>query len=737
MDGRSSGGRGPLRHLNKSTRRRCAHGTGLGHVLLFLAALSLLAVLTGCQGQQQSEPSVAQAQPAAPSQPEPAAPGEPEQPVQVPTAEATEGPKITFDAAVYDFGEVGPRARLAGRFEFVNSGAAPLEITEIKRCCGVVAKLADDKKVYAPGERGVLDIQYSSPSRPTVVARRMSVASNDPANPRVELTIKAKVVLKVDYEPKTVQVSLMEEDPVLPNLTLISIDDKPFSVTSLTSTNRCITASVDPNAEATQFVLPLDLDVAKLEGRTRGTIGLVLTHPECARLLIPFTAVTKYRAIPSHIYLLDAVPKQPVTRNLSVVSELDPDFEIESIETETGFVKVVKRQKTANGYSLELEITPPPRKGELRVYTDRLHVHVGRHDVAVNVRAIYSSQGAVQAVLRIGDSEPAVPREPDETVQAPPAQAVAAPKITFDAAVYDFGQVGPGTKQAGRFEFVNSGNGPLEITGIKRCCGIAAELVDDKKVYAPGERGVVEVRYYASSRPTSVARQFHVACNDPANPSVTLTIKANIVSKVAYEPERVKLLVADEDTLHPTITLTSIDQKPFSIKSAISTNRCISVDVDPALQSTRFTLPTEVDLEKLADRTNGIISLILTHPECTRLSIPFTVVQKYRAVPPAITVFNAAPAKSVTRSVSLISDFDSNFEIAKLESENGLVQVVDQKKITNGYRLELQIIPPPRKGNQSIYADVLHAHVGQHDVAVNIRAVYPEEPAQRNEAQGE
>jgi hypothetical protein len=363
--------------------------------LCLLAVLALLAALAGCQKQQESQPAMTQVEPVVSAESELAAPSEPEpEPVQAPTTEATEAPKIAFGALVYDFGDVGPGTRQTGRFEFVNDGGGPLEITEVKRCCGVVARLADDKKVYAPGERGAVNVQYSASSRPTSWTRNIYVSSNDPANPRVSLTIKARIVSKVDYKPQSVRLSLVEEEPVLPDITLISIDDKPFSVKSLTSTNRCITAEVDPNAEATQFVLPLDVDVAKLDGRASGTIGLVLTHPECARLLIPFTVVTKYRAIPSQIYLFDAVPEQPVTRNLSVLSELDPEFEIESIETETGFVKVVNRQKTANGYALELEITPPPRKGELRVYADRLHVHVGRHDVAVNVRAVYPAEPA-------------------------------------------------------------------------------------------------------------------------------------------------------------------------------------------------------------------------------------------------------------------------------------------------------------------------------------------------------
>ena len=335
-------------------------------LLLVLFAGSVLVVQTGCQ-----EPVRSQRQ----------------------TKDAGR-PKIAFETAVCDFGEVGPGTKQTGHFEFVNAGDSPLEISEVKRCCGVVAKLADGKKVYAPGERGIVDIQYNATSRPMSMTRHIYVSSNDADNPRVKLAIKAKIVSRVDYQPRSVKLSLAEEDPVLPKLTLISMDDKPFSIESITATNRCITAPVDPAVEATKFVLPLEVDVAKLEGRTYGNIGLRLTHPQCARLLIPFTVLRKYRAIPSQIYLFNAVPQESVLRTLSVASESDPDFEIESTEVETGFVKIVKQARMANGYRLDLEITPPAREGERRVYTDRLHLHVGQHDVAVRVRAVYPEEYA-------------------------------------------------------------------------------------------------------------------------------------------------------------------------------------------------------------------------------------------------------------------------------------------------------------------------------------------------------
>jgi hypothetical protein len=302
------------------------------------------------------------------------------------------GPTLAFEKSVYDFGQVGPGTSHTGRLEFVNSGSNRLEVTEVKGCCGVLPKLADNKKQYGPGERGTLELQYSAASRPEPVVRQIYVSSNDPAHRRMELTIKANIVSKVACEPATVQLSLVEEHAVPSTLTLTSTDGRPFSIASITSANRCITARVDPAVKATTFVVPLEVDADKLAGRTSGLIGVVLTHPECSRLMIPFTVRQKYRAVPSQFVLLNTVPQQAVERNLSIVSEVDTDFTIDSIDSERNLIKVTSQEKITKGYRLGVVITPPAVRGEggSSVYRDVLLVHVGPHVVTVDVRGIYA-----------------------------------------------------------------------------------------------------------------------------------------------------------------------------------------------------------------------------------------------------------------------------------------------------------------------------------------------------------
>ncbi len=304
-------------------------------------------------------------------------------------AEAAGRPKIAFETAVYDFGEVGPGTKHAGRFQFTNEGDSTLEITEVKKCCGVSAKLAQGKTEYPPGESGIIEVQYNATSRPTSIRRHLYVTSNDTANPKVELTLKARIVSKVDYQPKAVQFSLVEEQAANPTLTLTSADGKPFSIASVSSTNSCITVEVDPAVEATSFVLPLRMDADRLGGRTSGTIALMLTCPERTRLLVPFRVQQEYRALPSQLVLFNTVPGQATKRGVSILSDVHADFTIDAIESEKDFVKVTAQEKVANGYRLVVEITPPSPEDKQSIATDVLHVRMGQHDLAVSVRMMY------------------------------------------------------------------------------------------------------------------------------------------------------------------------------------------------------------------------------------------------------------------------------------------------------------------------------------------------------------
>src|SRR5437868_5672526 len=111
------------------------------------------------------------------------------------TAALAEGtPKIQFDQTVYDVGKTSQVESVSGTFKFKNTGDAILKLEQPKPSCGcTVATLKSD--TLKPGENGEIGFTLNLGRYKAHLEKHISVASNDPQTPRVELTIKA------DYTP--------------------------------------------------------------------------------------------------------------------------------------------------------------------------------------------------------------------------------------------------------------------------------------------------------------------------------------------------------------------------------------------------------------------------------------------------------------------------------------------------------------------------------------------------------
>ena len=275
-------------------------------------------------------------------------------------------PKIMFETMVCDFGEVGPNKDNTNEVKFTNTGDALLKISKVDRCCGVVTKL--DKMEYAPGESGTLQVQWKSGPLPSTFTRQLILHSNDPVNPSVSVGIKAVVVQRVVGEPDRLKLFLDEENAGCPEITLRSLDGRPFSIVSFKSTADAITADFDPSAEATKFVLQPKIDREKLQKNLKGRVNIELTHPEGNFVSLVFDVLPQYTVSPPLIFVFDAQPETPTVREIKVLNNYKADFEIESVASKSGLVgvKIVDQQKISNGYVLNVEITPPPAGEKIR-----------------------------------------------------------------------------------------------------------------------------------------------------------------------------------------------------------------------------------------------------------------------------------------------------------------------------------------------------------------------------------
>lgn len=284
-----------------------------------------------------------------------------------------------------------------------------------------------------------------------------------------------------------------------------------------------------------------------------------------------------------------------------------------------------------------------------------------------------------------------------------------APKITFEKVVHDFGEVGPDTNKTTEFKFTNSGSSLLKINYVAACCGVSAE--SNEKLYRPGESGTVKIEYHSRGSLGLETKSLQVHSNDKENPEVELTIKATIVAKVAWEPESFKLLFRGENTTCPKITVSSLDNQPFSITAFKSSLNCITADVDPSAKATKFVLEPKVDAEKLRENLRGYIHIILTHPECKMVSIPFDVLPRFTITPPQIIVLNAEPKEPIKRSVWIHSIYGQDFEIESVSSQNNFIKALSQNKVGNDYQFELEITPPDVEGERQIFTDVFYVNI--------------------------
>ncbi|NQT00911.1 MAG: DUF1573 domain-containing protein [Planctomycetes bacterium] len=313
---------------------------------------------------------------------------------------------------------------------------------------------------------------------------------------------------------------------------------------------------------------------------------------------------------------------------------------------------------------------------------------------------------------------------PQRTIAAAPS-VTAAPRIAFEKVTHNFGDVGPGTNHLCEFRFTNTGNGVLKIGEVSKVCGCTPFSLD-KTEYTPGESGTLRVRYYAEPPYGGAKKQLFVHSNDRRNPKIALTIEARIAAKVNFEPKALGLSLKHQNAGCPQITLTSLDNQPFSIRDFKSTANFITADYNPSVRATSFVLQPRVDMAKLEQTLNGRIEIGLTHPECKTVTISVNALPRFNISPRPIVVRDVRAKTSVTKKVRIQNNYKDYFELEPVYSKKGTVRVLNKQKLVDGYELELSITPPAQRGRASIFTDTVVVKIkGGGNLEIPCSGFYP------------
>jgi hypothetical protein len=108
-------------------------------------------------------------------------------------------PKAVAAEPIKDIGFVAKGEKAAYDFAIRNEGDAPLQIQEVRAACGCT--VADYDKVIAPGQTGKVRVSVDTATFNGAIAKGVTVFTNDPATPQMELTIRAQVEPFIKAKP--------------------------------------------------------------------------------------------------------------------------------------------------------------------------------------------------------------------------------------------------------------------------------------------------------------------------------------------------------------------------------------------------------------------------------------------------------------------------------------------------------------------------------------------------------
>jgi hypothetical protein len=348
------------------------------HLALGIAAVYGIVFMAGCQQElilpAKSAPTAEKVSPA----PVPAPAPSPSQSAEQPPAKPADknAPSLKLEKSEHDFGVVGPDTSNKCQFKFSNAGKSVLKIESVQSTCGcTVPELI--KKEYAPGESGAIDVTFHSANAGGIITKHLYVTSNDPVVPRAELAIKATVEIKVVVDPNRVELAINKENGGMASLKVKSLDNVPFAITSFSSTGESITCKFDPAAKKTEHILKPTVNISKIQEVNAGIIQIGVDHPQTKEVVVGFSALAMFELRPARIILQNTEPGLVTKREVWIVNNYEKSFEIESITSRNGYMKVVSQKKDGLNIGLDIEITPPKQQEPLRRYiTDELNIKI-------------------------------------------------------------------------------------------------------------------------------------------------------------------------------------------------------------------------------------------------------------------------------------------------------------------------------------------------------------------------
>lgn len=210
-----------------------------------------------------------------------------------PPAEA-QAPVAGVPKPVVDVGLVTRGEPIVHEFAIHNAGDADLEITEVKPACGCT--VASYASRIEPGRTGLVRTVLETDSFNGPIAKSVTVFTNDPANPRLLLVIKANVRAQVEVKPAYARFVVIDGESWEPTVHEISASQgSDFRVTKVDSPFPFLKADYRKvgEGEEARWELKLTLSPEAPIGPMADFLVVHTDHPEQKQVRLPVSGFVR------------------------------------------------------------------------------------------------------------------------------------------------------------------------------------------------------------------------------------------------------------------------------------------------------------------------------------------------------------------------------------------------------------------------------------------------------------
>jgi len=298
-------------------------------------------------------------------------------------------PKIVFVELTHDFGVLKPDQQANCKFDFKNTGDAELEIINVRSTCGCTAAMPD-KKLLAPGETSSIQVRYQAGKGASEVEKKVNIQTNDPDQPYISLTIKAKVVTDLEVKPNYLRFDNIDPDkPADLYVVLVTKDPENFKISNLATDQPFVVPTFEREEDNTlklRVTFKPELMKISHRGYLNATISATTNSESMPEIKVPvyIKFFEEYTLIPPRIMIYGLKEGEGSSREIIVKNNRGTPFTIEAVESSNQSVQVeiVKNGEAANLLKVTIAKDAP-----MGLCNSVVTVRAPRQELKVPVRA--------------------------------------------------------------------------------------------------------------------------------------------------------------------------------------------------------------------------------------------------------------------------------------------------------------------------------------------------------------